>query len=91
MTCCLIIKADDKVNTVFVLFNAQVLLNAHPLITKMSADIFFPGKLTNSICHSDRRKGVQKIYHTYVEKHMGKLAGSNGDPCLNPLWRVNGT
>ena len=35
-------KAMLEVNppTVFVLFNAQVLLNAHPLITGMSAELF---------------------------------------------------
>ena len=30
-----------RCNTVFVLFNAQVLLNAHPLITEMSVEVFF--------------------------------------------------
>ena len=31
----------NMINTVFVLFNARVLLNAHPLITEMSAVVFF--------------------------------------------------
>ena len=69
--------------TVFVLFIAQVLLNAHHLITEMSAEIFFQASCQTA-CDSDRRKGVLKIYHTYVAKHMSLRM--NGTWPLGPVY-----
>ena len=68
-------------------FNAQILLNAHPVITKMSAEVFFQASCQTAR-DSDRRMGVLKIYHTYVAKHMWKQAGSNDDPCFTPIFNI---
>ena len=62
-------------STAFVLFNAQVLIYAHPLISQMSAESFYQASCQTAR-DSDRRKGFFFIYHTYAAKHMWKQAGS---------------
>ena len=51
-------------NTVFVLFNAQVLINAHPLGSKCQLRRFFSRQVDNQHIVKVRvREGILRIYH----------------------------
>ena len=79
---------NGKVITVFVLFNAQVLLDAHPLITEMSAEYFFPGKLSNSTWLRLEKGCFENLLHICCKTHV-ETSRVKWWPLLYPLPPVN--
>ena len=90
--------------TVFVLFNAQVLIDAHPLTRKTLVKIFYKAS-----CHAARdsvKRSVSKIHHTCCKTHVltrwvkwwpllyphppfhGKWMGHDLGSCLSPVCKL---